>query len=597
MDEFAPQSSRQSTDFVNRLILSALGAGCGWTLWSLLDNWSVFVAWSGLYLITLIGVSAFSSVALALCGPLTPIRAIGGALLLAVPVTALVWLASLRYLAPTDVLEDPGIMSVVVVLVVVATPFLSVWLENGRNRPQYTALFDTTWSIVIRYTLGWAFTGLAVLVLVLSNELLKLVGVRILDHLLDTSWAMALFVGAALGLALAIVYELRSRISPHLVLRLLRLLLPVVVVVISVFLLAMPLRGLSQLFGSLSVGAVLLSCSALAITLATVTIDRDADHAATGRFMTGATLLLCLLLPILSGLGGWAIVLRISQYGLTPDRILAAVVAAMLFVQALGYGGAALMWRRDWFALVRRVNLAMAVAAIALAVLWLTPAIDIFRLSTNNQVARYMDGRTGVENVALWEMQHDWGHAGRAGVVRLQGLPPDENSKRLLARIHQAQNAGGLFDFRRADLSPIAEKTMGQVIAVLASNPAFTSQWEDAFYSKRFNRVPAWASGCLKLLPDGRPGCVFVPGPFAPKEDGSEDAIILYLQTAELAKTQYLVLSPNGVLEVGQGYDPIARSTARFSAKELMQAHDGAFQRRPYGNALYIGDTIVVPVY
>ena len=77
-----------------------------------------------------------------------------------------------------------------------------------------------------------------------------------------------------LVLALAVVTELSDYVSPFLILRLLRLMLPPVLLVLAVFLLALPLRGLSGLFGGLSAAATLLAMVAAGATATTRTGPR-----------------------------------------------------------------------------------------------------------------------------------------------------------------------------------------------------------------------------------------------------------------------------------------------------------------------------------
>ncbi|MEY8837405.1 DUF4153 domain-containing protein, partial [Cribrihabitans sp. XS_ASV171] len=107
---------------------------------------------------------------------------------------------------------------------------------------------------------------------------LELVEIDLLEKLFRTDWLAFALSGAVLGLALAVLHELRDRLSPFLVLRLTRLLVPVLLAVVAVFLVALPLRGLSRLFGEFSSAGTLMSVTIAAITLISTALDRDRAH-------------------------------------------------------------------------------------------------------------------------------------------------------------------------------------------------------------------------------------------------------------------------------------------------------------------------------
>ncbi len=107
-------------------------------------------------------------------------------------------------------------------------PFLIAALGPVGNWRDYPELFNQSWNIVVRYVAAWLFMGLFWAVLLLSNELFGIIGLEILDDLLDIAPVPYVLSGLVLGLALAVVNELSEYVSPYLILRLLRLLLPLV---------------------------------------------------------------------------------------------------------------------------------------------------------------------------------------------------------------------------------------------------------------------------------------------------------------------------------------------------------------------------------
>ena len=97
----------------------------------------------------------------------------------------------------------------------------------------------------------------------------------VIEALIDIDPARPVITGAIFGLAIVVTYELSDMISPQLILRLLRLLLPMITVVVAVFVIALPFRGLSNLFGSLSAGAVMIGMAITATSLVSAAIARQ----------------------------------------------------------------------------------------------------------------------------------------------------------------------------------------------------------------------------------------------------------------------------------------------------------------------------------
>lgn len=162
------------------------------------------------------------------------------------------------------------------------------------------------------------------------------------------------------GLAVVVVHELSEMISPQLILGLLRLLMPMITVVVAIFVIALPFRGLSNLFGSWSAGGVLMGMGLVATGLVSATIDRNAEHGVQRNWMKGFVQLLACLVPILGGLAIASVWIRVQDYGWTPDRLVAATIAGILFAYGLTYA-VAILRRGDWANHLRQGNIALAI--------------------------------------------------------------------------------------------------------------------------------------------------------------------------------------------------------------------------------------------
>lgn len=579
----------------HRLVLFGLGGIAALALWALAENWDDPALPPSLYLALFTFVAAYSGVALALAGPVSVVRALRGALLIALPVTVLVSLAGLRHVVATDMLDEPEILAVATVLVLVSSPFLLVWLQSPADWRTYAALFDAAWTMTVRYGLAYVFVGVFWLVVFLSNALLALVGVGIIERLLDTEWAAFGLSGGVLGLGLAVVYELRKTISPFLILRLLRLLVPVVLVVLAVFLAAVPFRGLTDLFGEFSAAATLMGAAIVAITLISTALDRDDSQAVNTRGIRVATRLLAVLLPLLALLAVWAVVLRVRQYGWTPDRVLAATTALFVLAYGLGYALAVLRGK-GWTARVRDVNVVMALAIIVVSALWMTPVLNPLRLATNSQIARFEDGQADLDQLPIWSLQHEWGKAGQAGLARLAGQSGRADHDKLLARIEAVRDRTSEYRFTQSleeMQTPGNAETLARLMTVRPESAAMPAEM---FAQLPFYQMSQWLNGCNRSLPDGRPGCVFIQGDFSRHKDVGTQGMVLYLDDQGRTRANHLRILANGDVEVTDVFDPVAGRWAILPATAIEQALDGSFDIRPSGtNALFIGDAVLVP--
>jgi hypothetical protein len=452
--------------------------------------------------------ASFFTALMGMEGPLGPNRAGLGAGAIALAVTGLLWLVSLRFAQPDQVFNTPMATLACIVVALVPMPF---WIaQNDRGLRDYPTLFGESWGIVVRYMVALVFVGTVWLVILLSDSLLQLVGLRLLDDVISQGVVPWVLTGAALGLGLAVSQDLSDYISPFLILRLLRLLVPVILGVTVVFLVLLPLRGMSGLFGGLSVAGTLLAMVGAAATLVTSTVDQSDDEAARTPLLTLSARGLCLALPLMAGLGGWAVWLRVAQHGWTPDRIFAAEVALL----ALGYGvlyALAVLRGAGWMDRVRRANVVMAVALLALSVTSLTPLLNAEAISARNLHTRLTDGRMAVEALEPRVLE-DWGLAGAAVLTDLQARAKEPGQEALASQL-----SGG----------PTVQDLRAALTSLVPVQPASAAESRDAVLS---TLDPFWVkalhAACGNRLPDGGPGCVLLVADLMPSEPGDEAVVI-----------------------------------------------------------------------
>ncbi|WP_406648959.1 DUF4153 domain-containing protein [Aliisedimentitalea scapharcae] len=579
----APSSASLMKD---RLLFSVLGSGLALALWGLGENWN-HSAWPrGAFLAAFTFVSVYAAVVLALIGPVSMGRALIGAGLIAVPATVLVSLGGQRYVDPMQLLDRAPALTVTVLLVYLATPFLSVILRNRSAWRDYALLFDTAWSFSTRYLLAWILVSVFWLLVFLSDALMNLIGIDLIERLLDSEWVVFGLSGGVLGLGLAVVYELRQTLSPFVVLRMFRMLVPFVLVIVALFLAALPFRGLSQLFGAVSSAGTLMSVCISAICLISIAVDRDDDARVSSAGLNLATRGLAILLPGLAGLAIWAIAIRVAQYGWTPDRVLAAVFSIVLGLYGAGYAGASLINRR-WTGLIRGWNVIMAFGVMTVSAAWLTPVLDANRISTNSQITRFSAGELTTQQLALWAMQHDWGTAGQAGLARLEALVDHPEHAQLVQSIEVVQTQPDKYRFEQTLIDQRAPEELAQLVAAMPVRPENNPlSVADLSGLPEFRRTQ-WLTACTQIRPEGTPGCVMIRGQFLPGSE--EQAMVLFVDEFNRTRVNHLIVRADGV-QVQDAYDMATRGWPELPANAVADALNGDFDLRPRGGvALHIG--------
>jgi len=509
---------------VDRAIFLAIGAVAGAAAYLLVEVLPDRVENERVILLISAATGGFFSALLAAVGPLRIPRAVQAAALSALPAAALLYWAGFRFSDVEDFLETGHPPIAFLVIVSVSLPFLIAAFRAPGGWRQYPELFTQAWNIVVRYAAAWLFTGVFWAVVFLSDALFGLVGLDIIEDLLEIDWVPYVLTGAVLGLAMAVVVELSDYVSPFLILRLLRLLMPELLIVTLVFLVALPLQGWSDLFGGLSAAATLMAMAFGIATVITSALDQTDAEAANSRVMRWSGQALGLALPVLGGLAVFAIWLRVADYGWTPDRLAAATCGIILTGYGISYAIAVAL-RRDWMRRIRGANIAMALLTIAVSALWLSPAFDPQRFTARDQVARFASGSASVETLDLWFIRNELGRAGVAAVDDLAKLDHPEADE-LAIQIERLRTAETRYGFERAaaevKLPALRAKLMEKLLIV----PPGANLPDAMLATIDAHRLGKIVDGCDIVTPGGHPGCALILADFAPSRDGSEGLLI-----------------------------------------------------------------------
>ena len=319
---------------------------------------------------------------------------------------------------PSDLLAA-GILGFVVI------PLLVHFDRSTRrwsNRWSYHALFETAWRNTLMTTSSGAMVGVFWIVLFAGAMLMKSIGINFVFTLIEKpifaipATGIAFGAAFALGLARAEMIVTLRRFWLSVSMWLLPLLLGFAVV----WVVALPFTGLDLLFKTHSAGLILLWFLTLSINFANAAYQDGTNEAPYGRWLSRALEFAWLALLVIAVVAGWALKLRVDQYGWTEERVWAAFVLLMTSFHTVGY---ALSLRRGtgcgWLADIGRTNIAGAlILSFGLALL-LSPIADARKIAVRSQMSRLLSGVTPTDKIDYAYLRWE---AGRYGKEALESL-------------------------------------------------------------------------------------------------------------------------------------------------------------------------------
>lgn len=546
-----------TSQIASRLQLAFSGALGGAALWAVIE--AADRGWLGDYpsLVLAAFVLTFCGALLAMAGPLGLLRALARALGLALAAAALLALTALRYAEADDVLNTPMPALAGFAVATLPIPFLIAMAKSSWR--DYPALFLETWSIVLRYAAAGAFTGLVWLVIYLSDEVLQIVGIEVISQLLRHDVVPLMLTGGVIGLGMAVIYDLADLLSPYVVLRVFRLFVPVVLAVMAIFLIALPFRGLDGLVSGFSPAMLLLIMVVGGISLVSIAIDQTDAEATQNPLVLRSTQAMALVLPIVAALAFWAIWLRVGDYGWTPERVSLALLAVVGLVYGLVYA-ASVLRGVGWMERIRQGNIRLALGGIVLAALWLTPILNAERISAQNQLQRFLDGRTDLADLDTYAFQQ-WGKPGAAVLATLEARSKEPGQEALADRLNGA--APGETDHGRI---------VTELAALMPVQPVTATATRDLLLqASESYQLEDWLRVCKTSLENGKPACLMVVADLMPALPG-EEAMLFLERTPDYVEIAGLYLDDTGMVRY--------RATSRTDGRLIGTAEAAALLRQ-----------------
>jgi hypothetical protein len=311
----------------------------------------------------------------------------------------------------------------IVLLGLLFLPFLRARLVSGRWRCEYGQLFTLAWQNVLALAEAALFTGVLWLLLLLWSQLFSMLGIDFFEQLFEWPGFAYPFTAVAFGVALHLVGSVERIVTVvrEQLLGLLKWLLPVVALILALFAPTLLLKLPDLVFsGQHAIGAVWLLWLLAVVVLLINAAYQDGGGQPYPERLAAALRFVVPAMPVVAAAALYSLGVRVTEYGITVERVFALVVATAAAAYALGYTLAAVR-RGPWMQGIERVNVGVAIALILVIALTLTPIASPQRLSARSQTARALDG-AGDSDTRDSALKYLRFNAGRYGTRELEKL-------------------------------------------------------------------------------------------------------------------------------------------------------------------------------
>ncbi len=184
------------------------------------------------------------------------------------------------------------------------------------------------------------------------------------------------------------------------------------------FLLALPFTGLGLLWATRRATGILLASVAALVFLINAAYQDGKPETPIATLLRQSRWLAAIVLVPLAALAGYGLMLRVEQYGWTPQRVVAASGVVIAVCYAVGYALAAIVSRLA----LKQLEPTNVFASWIIVVVWLallTPVADPARISVADQIGRLNAGRTAPDKFDFNFLQFRAGRYGRDALQRL----------------------------------------------------------------------------------------------------------------------------------------------------------------------------------
>ncbi|MFC5475885.1 hypothetical protein [Paraherbaspirillum soli] len=328
-------------------------------------------------------------------------------------------------------------------------PFLQVWSDRQQQGKLYPQLFSRAWQNTLLLAETAFFTGVFWLILLLWGALFNVIKIRVFSELFAEPVFIVPITALAAGGAM---YLAQTREAIALVLRkhwlgITAWLLPLIGFIALLFIASLAGTGLEPLWRTGKATFLMLWMVALLIKLSNSAYQDGEREVPYPAWLQAALRLALLTMPVFVGLCGYALWLRIAQYGWSVERIWAVFITAIAACYAIGYALAALVRQQGrWMHWIGRVNIVAAGLTIAGLLGLLSPLLSPQRIAAKTQEQRLLAGKVKAAEFDFWALRFNDGKYGLEVLRRLEQLDAHPEKEAIVAQAKEALTNKNRYD-------------------------------------------------------------------------------------------------------------------------------------------------------
>lgn len=319
-----------------------------------------------------------------------------------------------------NIVPSPLVWTALVYLLFINHSLITAGDADRRVIATYPRLFETAWKHGLQVFLASLFTGIFWLLLLLGDQLFLLINIKTLHDIIRESWFAIPATTLAFAAALHFTDVQANLVqgARTLVLTLFAWLLPMMILLAGAFLLTLPFTGLTPLWNTGSATGLLFGAAAVLILLInTAYQDGQPEHRPHAILRIANVIAAGVLVPI-TALAVYALYLRVSQYGWTPERIFATAGLILAGCHTVGYAVAALFSGPALRGL-GFTNVVTAGIAVVIGLALFTPVADPARISVDDQIRRLDAGLVTPDTFDFKFLKFEAGRYGREALADL----------------------------------------------------------------------------------------------------------------------------------------------------------------------------------
>jgi hypothetical protein len=436
-----------------------VGLAAGASVYALVEYWVEPAGDAPLPFATLVAVGVFGAALLLLAERGATVRAVLPAALIALVFAAPSWYL-LNEIGSNEVRAngpDPFPIIFWFVLGAPVSGFVLLTLTKAslldRVPPSYDKVFFHGLTLPLIGKGAAVLAALALALLFAWSFLMRQFEIEFFHSLFSKPWFILPFLGGVGGLSIAMMRSFEGVLSGlrFLLLLFARIAMPITAVFSITLAAALFTKGPEALFAEWSPGAIMLGL-ALAGMLIFNGVYQNGQGEPPAAWLRIATAISLLTFPIYAGFAFWAFWVRVGEYGLTPERVVALAVsglAALYSVVCLAGLLTELTFSgKRWMPLVAPLNTLMAAIWIAVLIALASPIANPWKLGADDQERRLLEGRVDAEKFDYGYLRFRLGEYGKESLQRLAVIENHPQASQIRVAASRALAATDEWEYR-----------------------------------------------------------------------------------------------------------------------------------------------------